>query len=73
MRAFCWSHAGNVPDALDLTQEVFLRAYQKLPALKKPERFGIWLFTVSSGRSRPARHSLSDMRTGSRSPAPPAA
>ncbi len=47
VRAFCWSHTGNVSDALDLTQEVFLRAYQKLPALKKPERFGVWLFSIA--------------------------
>lgn len=36
-------HLGNFADAEDITQEVFLEAYQHLGTLKRPERFGSWL------------------------------
>ena len=38
---------GNVADAEDLTQEVFLRAYAKLADLREPERFGPWLVSIA--------------------------
>ena len=34
-------------DALDLTQEVFLKAYQNLARLEEPSRFAPWLFRIA--------------------------
>lgn len=34
-------------DALDLSQDVFLKAYQNLAKLDNPERFGPWLFRIA--------------------------
>jgi RNA polymerase sigma-70 factor (ECF subfamily) len=38
---------GNREDALDLSQEVFLKAYQNLASLQDPSRFGPWLFRIA--------------------------
>lgn len=37
----------NREDALDLSQDVFLKAYQHLPKLDDPERFSAWLFRIA--------------------------
>ena len=37
----------NREDALDVSQEVFLKAYQSLPKLDDVERFGAWLFRIA--------------------------
>lgn len=37
----------NREDALDLSQEAFLKAYQSLPKLDDPARFGAWLFRIA--------------------------
>jgi RNA polymerase sigma-70 factor (ECF subfamily) len=37
----------NREDALDLSQEVFLKAYQNLRKLEEPERFAAWLFRIA--------------------------
>ena len=37
----------NREDALDLTQDVFLKAYQNLPKLEDPARFTGWLFRIA--------------------------
>ena len=37
----------NREDALDLSQEVFLKAYQNLPKLDDPARFSGWLFRIA--------------------------
>ncbi len=37
----------NREDALDVSQEVFLKAYQSLPKLDDPGRFGAWLFRIA--------------------------
>jgi RNA polymerase sigma-70 factor (ECF subfamily) len=34
-------------DALDLSQDVFLKAYQNLAKLEDPARFGPWLFRIA--------------------------
>jgi RNA polymerase sigma-70 factor, ECF subfamily len=39
--------ARNREDALDLTQDVFLKAYQHLRKLDDPERFGPWLYRIA--------------------------
>ncbi len=43
---------GNGGDADDLAQEAFLRAYRYLGSLKRPERFGPWLFQVVRSLAR---------------------
>ena len=42
---------GNTPDALEVTQEAFLRAFRKLSSLDKPEAFGGWLLRIVSNLS----------------------
>ena len=37
----------NREDALDLTQDVFLKAYQNLRKLDDPGRFGPWLYRIA--------------------------
>jgi RNA polymerase sigma-70 factor (ECF subfamily) len=37
----------NREDALDLSQEVFLKAYRNLPKLDDPARFAGWLFRIA--------------------------
>jgi RNA polymerase sigma-70 factor (ECF subfamily) len=38
---------GDREDAMDLSQEVFLKAYQNLGKLADPSRFGPWLFRIA--------------------------
>ncbi len=38
---------GNREDALDLSQDVFLKAYQNLRKLEDPARFAPWLFRIA--------------------------
>ena len=38
---------GNREDALDLSQDVFLKAYQNLRKLEETERFAPWLFRIA--------------------------
>lgn len=37
----------NREDAMDLSQDVFLKAYQNLAKLEDPARFGPWLFRIA--------------------------
>ncbi|MEO8097519.1 MAG: sigma-70 family RNA polymerase sigma factor [Acidobacteriota bacterium] len=37
----------NREDALDVSQDVFLKAYQNLPKLAEPEKFAGWLFRIA--------------------------
>ena len=47
VRAICYQRVAGLSDAQDVAQEVFLRAYQNLGRLRKPERFGSWLIGIS--------------------------
>ena len=38
---------GNREDAMDLSQEAFLKAYQNLGRLQDPARFGPWMFRIA--------------------------
>jgi RNA polymerase sigma-70 factor (ECF subfamily) len=38
---------GSPDDALDLSQDVFLKAYQNIRKLDDPARFGPWLFRIA--------------------------
>ncbi len=58
----------NREDALDVSQDVFLKAYQNLPKLDAPEKFAGWLFRIAHNeafsllrRRRPEAELLPDM------------
>lgn len=38
---------GNRDDAMDVSQDVFLKAYQNLAKLDDPGRFGAWLYRIA--------------------------
>src|SRR5947209_10898036 len=42
---------GNAHDALEVTQEAFLKAFSSLATLQKPEAFGGWLMRIVSNLS----------------------
>ena len=48
---------GNPQDALEVTQDAFLKAYSSLSSLQKPEAFGGWLMRIVSNLSLNYRRS----------------
>jgi uncharacterized protein len=46
--ALAYSKLGNSHDAEDVTQEVFIKAYQKLRTLKRWDSFHAWLYAITS-------------------------
>ena len=48
---------GNTQDALEITQDSFLKAYSSLKTLQKPEAFGGWLMRIVSNLSLNYRRS----------------
>lgn len=48
---------GNLQDALEVTQDAFLKAYTSLGTLQKPEAFGGWLMRIVSNLSLNYRRS----------------
>lgn len=52
VRAICYDTTANISDAQDLAQDVFLRAYERLDALQKPDRFGMWLVGIARLRCK---------------------
>jgi RNA polymerase sigma-70 factor (ECF subfamily) len=61
---------GNLHDALEVSQEAFIRAYRKLGALEDHNRFGPWLLRIVTNlslnfrRSRGPRLSFEDCLVG---------
>ncbi|MFQ5807327.1 MAG: RNA polymerase sigma factor [Phycisphaerae bacterium] len=47
IRAICYDATKDLHAAADLTQEVFLRAYQHLGRLHDPQRFAAWLVGIA--------------------------
>jgi len=47
VRAIAFEKTGNVTDAQDLTQDVFLRAFEKLSSLRDTTRFGPWVIGIA--------------------------
>ena len=71
--ALAYTKLGNFHDAQDITQEVFLKAYQKLRTLKQCDRFLSWLYAITSNlckdflrskSSRPDGEYLADQEKG---------
>jgi RNA polymerase sigma-70 factor (ECF subfamily) len=52
VRAVCHDAAGNLTDAQDLAQDVFLRAYERLDRLRERGLFGRWLVGIARRRCR---------------------
>lgn len=52
VRAVCYDATGNLADAQDLAQDVFMRAYEKLARLRNSERFGNWLVGIARLRCK---------------------
>ncbi len=64
----------NREDALDLSQEVFLKAYQNLRKLDEPAKFPAWLFRIAHNeaysllrKNRPEDELAAEPRTGAAS------
>ena len=48
VHALAWRKIGDFHIAEDITQDTFLKAYQKLSTLKKPQRFASWLYVIAT-------------------------
>ncbi len=46
LRAFALRQVGSAADAEDIVQKVFLRLHRSLPALRRADRIGAWLFAA---------------------------
>lgn len=44
--AWCYRYAGDRETALDLAQDVFLKAYQNLKGFRSDSKFSTWLFSI---------------------------
>ena len=64
--ALACSLTGNFEDAHDVSQEVFLTAYQRLPLLREPEKFGAWLTGVTAGVTKTWRRTTRRRQTHER-------
>ena len=50
VHALVWRKIGDFHIAEEITQDTFLKAYQKLGELKKPQRFASWLYVIATNR-----------------------
>ena len=48
VHALAWRKIGDFHIAEEITQDTFLKAYQKLPMLKEPQRFLSWLYVIAA-------------------------
>ena len=62
VRAICYDEAGNLTDAQDLAQDVFMLAYEGLNNLRDPDRFGKWLVGIARFRCKEWRRRGSRLR-----------
>jgi RNA polymerase sigma factor (sigma-70 family) len=56
VHALAWRKIGDFHIAEEITQDTFLKAYQKLATLKEPQRFSSWLYVIA------ARHCVAWLR-----------
>jgi RNA polymerase sigma-70 factor (ECF subfamily) len=64
VRAICADRTRELAAAQDLAQDVFVRAFERLPELREPARFGAWIVSIARlaskewarRRQRAARH-----------------
>ena len=50
VHALVWRKIGDFHIAEEITQDTFLKAYQRLATLKKPQRFASWLYVIATNR-----------------------
>ena len=50
IHTFVWRKIGDFHTAEELTQDIFLKAYKKLPLLKPPYHFLGWLYVIAARR-----------------------
>ena len=50
VRAICFDFTGQLSTAEDLSQDVFLKAYERLGQPRQPERFVPWLCEIARAR-----------------------
>ena len=50
VHALVWRKIGDFHIAEEITQDTFLKAYQELSTLKKPQSFGSWLYVIAANR-----------------------
>ncbi|MCY4403320.1 MAG: sigma-70 family RNA polymerase sigma factor [Candidatus Poribacteria bacterium] len=48
IHALAWRKIGDFHIAEEITQDTFLKAYQKLASLKQPHRFSGWLYVIAT-------------------------
>ena len=48
VHALAWRKIGDFHTAEDITQDTFLKAYQRLHTLKQPNRFAGWLYVIAN-------------------------
>ena len=52
VHALVWRKIGDFHIAEEITQDTFLKAYQRLATLKKPQRFTSWLYVIAANNCR---------------------
>ncbi|MCG9130412.1 sigma-70 family RNA polymerase sigma factor [Candidatus Poribacteria bacterium] len=52
VHALVWRKIGDFHIAEDITQDTFLKAYQKLATLKEPQSFASWLYVIATNRCK---------------------
>jgi RNA polymerase sigma factor (sigma-70 family) len=46
--ALVYQKLGRFPEVEDIVQETFIKAYYRLPQLRKPDNFAAWLYQIAS-------------------------
>ena len=52
VHALVWRKIGDFHIAEEITQDTFLKAYQSLSTLKKPQRFTSWLYVIAANNCK---------------------
>ena len=52
VHALVWRKIGDFHIAEEITQDTFLKAYQRLSTLKEPQRFLSWLYVIATNRCK---------------------
>ena len=52
VHALVWRKVGDFHVAEEITQDTFLKAYQKLAMLKEPQRFLSWLYVIATNQCK---------------------
>ena len=52
VHALAWRKIGDFHIAEDITQDTFLKAYQRLSTLKEPQSFASWLYVITANQCK---------------------